>query len=113
DVMLAALEESMPSGVSWTRPAGGMFVWLTLPEGLDSLLLLRDSLEEERVIFVPGTSFFHDGSGARYLRLNYTRSDDVTIIDGIQRLGRLVARHLQRDPAADREHAADVVGAAL
>jgi DNA-binding transcriptional MocR family regulator len=94
DVMLDALARFMPTGVSWTRPEGGMFIWLTLPETLDSLALLRDSLEEERVIFVPGPSFFADGSGERHLRLNYTRSDDATIVDGIERLGRLVERHI-------------------
>ncbi len=95
DVMLAALADCMPPGVSWTRPDGGMFIWLTLPDGIDSHLLLRDSLTSEGVIFVPGTSFFTDGSGKRHIRLNFTRSDDATILDGSQRLGRLVTRHVQ------------------
>ena len=95
DAMLAALERFMPPGVTWTRPQGGMFIWLTLPEPLDSNDLLRRSLAEEGIIFVPGTSFFTDGRGARHIRLNYTRSDAATIDDGIRRLGALVARQLE------------------
>lgn len=95
DVMLGALADCMPPGVTWTRPDGGMFIWLTLPDGLDSQVLLRESLATEGIIFVPGTSFFTDGSGERHIRLNFTRSDDATILDGIQRLGRLVTRHVQ------------------
>jgi DNA-binding transcriptional MocR family regulator len=95
DAMLAALDTHMPAGVTWERPAGGMFVWLTLPEGMDSLALLADSLANDKVIFVPGTSFFPDGSGHRYLRLNYTRSDEATIEEGIARLGRAIERMME------------------
>jgi len=99
DAMLAALQRSMPEGVTWTKPEGGMFIWLTLPEGLDSRELLREAIDSEGIVFVPGTSFFH-GGGARQMRLNYTRSDDATIADGIGRLGALIARHLDaiREP---------------
>jgi len=94
DAMLAALERSMPDGVTWTRPEGGMFVWLTLPEGLDAEALLRKSLVTEGIIFVPGAPFFAAGGGARHVRLNYTRADDATISDGIGRLGALVTREI-------------------
>lgn len=96
DAMLAALAETMPKGVTWTRPEGGMFVWLTLPEGLDSRVLLQDSLTTEGIIFVPGTSFFPDGAGEEHIRLNFTRSDEATITEGIARLARLISRHLTR-----------------
>ncbi len=104
DAMLAALSRSMPDGVTWTTPEGGMFVWLTLPESLDSRALLRESLEAEGIIFVPGTSFHTDGSGTRQIRLNYTKSDPDTIADGIARLGQLFSRALaakqpDREPA--------------
>jgi DNA-binding transcriptional MocR family regulator len=94
DGMLAALARSMPEGVTWTTPEGGMFTWLTLPEGLDSRDLLREAIATEGIIFVPGAPFFTDGGGARHLRLNYTRSDLGTIDDGIGRLGALFARRL-------------------
>lgn len=105
DVMLRSLEQSMPPGVSWTHPEGGMFTWLTLPEGLDSRDLLRESIASERIVFVPGTSFSTDGGGARHIRLNYTRSSDAVIEDGIQRLGALFARRLA---AAGARHEAPV-----
>ncbi len=92
DAMLAALDRHMPEGVTWTRPEGGMFIWLTLPEGLDSRALVRQSIDEEGIVFVPGTSFFADGSGQRHIRLNYTCSDDATIEDGIRRLAALISR---------------------
>jgi DNA-binding transcriptional MocR family regulator len=98
DAMLAALAESMPAGVTWKRPEGGMFIWLTLPEGMDSRDLLRKSLESENVIFVPGTSFHPDQSGERHIRLNFSRSDEATVTDGIHRLARLIACHLPNEP---------------
>jgi DNA-binding transcriptional MocR family regulator len=94
DAMLSALERFMPAGVTWIRPAGGMFIWLTLPETLDSRELLRTSLESEGIIFVPGSSFFTNGDGARNIRLNYTKSSEATIEDGMRRLGNLIACQL-------------------
>jgi DNA-binding transcriptional MocR family regulator len=95
DVMLDTLANSMPAGTRWTTPQGGMFVWLTLPAGIDSRDLLRESLEAEKIIFVPGPSFFADSSGAEHIRLNFTRSDESTIVEGIQRLARLVTRKVE------------------
>ncbi|KIC12433.1 GntR family transcriptional regulator [Leisingera sp. ANG-M1] len=90
DVMLAALDEHMPEGVEWTRPEGGMFVWMTLPEGADGAALLARSLETERVAFVPGQAFFADGSGANTIRLSFSNSNHAAIEEGIARLGRLL-----------------------
>lgn len=90
DAMLAALEAHMPDGVSWTRPEGGMFVWQTLPNGMDGAALLAQSLQTERVAFVPGQAFFADGSGANTIRLSFSNSDAAAIAHGIARLGRLI-----------------------
>jgi len=90
DWMLAALAAEMPEGVTWSRPEGGMFIWLTLPEGRDAAALLARSLETEKVAFVPGHAFFADGSGANTLRLNFSLHDKPRIDDGIARLGRLL-----------------------
>ncbi|UWQ45916.1 aminotransferase-like domain-containing protein [Leisingera aquaemixtae] len=90
DVMLAALEEHMPEGVAWTRPEGGMFVWMTLPEGVNGADLLARSLETEKVAFVPGQAFFADGSGQNTIRLSFSNSNHTAIEDGIARLGRLL-----------------------
>lgn len=86
DAMLAALETHMPEGVTWTRPEGGMFVWITLPKHMDGADLLRVSLETQRVAFVPGQAFFADRSGANTLRLSFSLEDDAKINEGIKRL---------------------------
>ncbi|WP_027257265.1 PLP-dependent aminotransferase family protein [Leisingera aquimarina] len=90
DVMLAALAEHMPDGMDWTRPEGGMFVWITLPADKDGAQLLARSLETERVAFVPGQAFFADGSGQNTIRLSFSNSNHTAIEEGIARLGRLL-----------------------
>lgn len=91
DAMLAALERHMPAGVSWTRPEGGMFIWMTLPAGLDAASLLEQSIETVRVAFVPGRAFHPDGTGANTLRLSFSCNDYQKIEEGISRFGRLIA----------------------
>ena len=90
DGMLAALAATMPQGVRWSRPEGGMFVWVRLPEGLDSAALLARSVQEARVAFVPGNAFFADGTGRNTLRLSFTLADERAVSDGIPRLASLV-----------------------
>jgi DNA-binding transcriptional MocR family regulator len=91
NAMLAALEKYMPSGTSWTKPEGGMFIWVTLPEGMDGAKLLAKSLESAKVAFVPGQAFFADGSGANTFRVSFSCANDQMIDEGISRLGRLIA----------------------
>lgn len=85
DAMLAALEQQMPSGVTWTRPRGGMFLWLTLPAGVDAATLLQASLEQ-KVAFVPGASFHANGGGSNTMRLNFSHSAPERIAEGVSRL---------------------------
>lgn len=94
DAMLEALQAHMPEGVSWTKPEGGMFIWVTLPDTLDGADLLKQSLESERVAFVPGHAFFADGTGRNTLRLSYSTSTEGKIAEGIERLGQLITRAL-------------------
>ena len=94
DTMLAALAAEMPAGVAWTRPEGGMFLWLTLPEGMDGAALLARAIAEARVAFVPGRAFYADGTGANTLRLNFSRADETRIGEGMARLGRLLRTSL-------------------
>jgi len=94
DAMLRALETHFPDGARWTKPRGGLFLWLTLPEGLDATGLLRDALEQEKVAFVPGSAFFPTGGGERTCRLNFSYCDPATIEEGIRRLARIVARRM-------------------
>lgn len=90
DAMLAALERHMPEGVRWTKPEGGMFVWLTLPEGVDGAELLARSLKTEKVAFVPGRAFFADGSNGNTIRLAFSCASEAMIEEGMTRLGRLL-----------------------
>lgn len=90
DHLLAALTREMPEGVTWTRPEGGMFVWVTLPTGMDGAALLAQSLQSERVAFVPGRAFFADGSNGNTLRLSFSCADERQIDEGMKRLGRLI-----------------------
>nr|WP_321250924.1 PLP-dependent aminotransferase family protein [uncultured Ruegeria sp.] len=87
DAMLAALKEHMPEGVAWTRPEGGMFIWLTLPKEINGADLLARALETVKVAFVPGHAFFPDGSGTNTIRLSFSNSDEETIREGVRRLG--------------------------
>lgn len=96
DAMLEALSRHMPAGSHWTRPEGGMFIWLTLPEGMDGAELLARSLETEKVAFVPGQAFFADRSNANTIRLSYSCANEAMIDEGIRRLGRLVGHALDR-----------------
>jgi len=91
DAMLAALEVEMPAGVRWTRPAGGLFVWVTLPEGLDAEVLLEAAVAEG-VAYVAGGPFHVDGGGANTMRLTFAKEDALTIAEGVRRLGRVVRR---------------------
>ena len=100
--ILAALDRHMPPGVTWSRPQGGMFVWLQLPEGLDGKLMLARALAEERVAFVPGEPFFAEVAAANAIRLSYSLPSAAQIEDGVARLARLIARMTLVRPAGDR-----------
>jgi len=92
DAMMAALAASMPKGVEWTHPEGGLFVWLTLPAGVDGAELLARAVAEERVAFVPGKAFFATDAAANTIRLNFSSPDETQIAEGVARLGRLIGR---------------------
>ena len=92
--MLSAMSRAFPPEVTWTRPAGGLFVWATLPESLDAADFLREALEE-KVAFVPGSSFFADGSGKNTMRLNFANASLERIEEGIARLGRALERFVE------------------
>ncbi len=93
DAMLAAMEEHFPEEVKWTHPEGGMFLWVTLPEGSDATALLRQAVERN-VVFVPGESFYPNGGGCNTLRLNYSHDKPERISEGIGRLGRVLYKTL-------------------
>nr|WP_211112133.1 PLP-dependent aminotransferase family protein [Azospirillum soli] len=86
DAMLSALEEFAPEGVTWTKPQGGMFVWIELPEGTDGVALLERAIREANVAFVPGSAFHADRSGKNTLRLSFSATNPQRIREGIRRL---------------------------
>ncbi len=94
DALLTALAREMPEGVTWTKPEGGMFVWVTLPAHLDGAELLAQSIRTERVAFVPGRAFFADGSNGNTLRLSFSCANEAGIAEGMKRLGRLIRSQL-------------------
>lgn len=92
DTMLAALAEHFPADAHWTRPTGGMFLWVTLPLGVDASDLLLAAVERG-VAFVPGKSFFPNGGGENTLRLNFSNASPERIREGIARLGSLLREY--------------------
>lgn len=88
DAMLAALAEYMPD-CSWTRPAGGFYTWVTLPEGLDAKAMLPRAVRA-LVAYVSGTAFYYDGRGANHLRLSYCYPTPENIREGVRRLSTVV-----------------------
>ena len=99
DVMLDTLEEHMPEGVKWTHPEGGLFLWMTLPECIDSRELLTEALKF-KVAFVPGCSFFADGSHPNTMRLNFSYASPDLINEGIGRLAKAVKQFIAKDKKA-------------
>ncbi|MDG4834735.1 PLP-dependent aminotransferase family protein [Solwaraspora sp. WMMD1047] len=85
DAMLTGLADLMPAGTHWTKPGGGLFVWMTLPEGLDSKAMVPRAIAA-RVAYVPGTGFYADGSGTEFVRLNFSFPAPERIREGIRRL---------------------------
>jgi 2-aminoadipate transaminase len=89
NLMVEMIEEYFPEEVNYTQPEGGMFLWVTLPEGLSALKLF-DLAIKENVAFVPGKAFYADGGGDNTLRLNFSNSSEEKIEEGIKRLGQAI-----------------------
>ena len=96
DAMLDALAEFCPPEVAWTRPSGGLFLWMTLPEGADCQRLFCSALRQ-KVAFVPGDCFFadHAPERQRHLRLNFSYAPPDRIREGIRRLSAAIEREVQ------------------
>jgi 2-aminoadipate transaminase len=94
DVMIKALEENMPDGVQWTEPKGGLFLWVTLPEGMDTGKIFKDAVES-KVAFVPGAPFHPQGGGENTMRLNFSNSKPELIQEGIKRLANVIKTNMK------------------
>jgi 2-aminoadipate transaminase len=119
DAMLDALAEFFPPQAEWTRPGGGLFVWVTLPDFIDTTDLLARALRDN-VAFVPGEGAYLDGRGRSSMRLNFSGSDEDTIREGVRRIGEVVGEQValygtltgedqapRRRPASPPEEAAE------
>ncbi len=95
DAMLEALEEYMPEGVRWTKPDGGMFIWVTLPEGIDTKLMMEKAVAKG-VAYVPGEAFFTHREVKNAMRLNFTYVPEEKIREGVKRLAEVVEEELKR-----------------
>lgn len=87
-VMLNAMDEYFPKEVSFTRTDGGLFTWVTLPEGIDAAQLMKDVVLPNNVAYVPGEPFYPNGGNANHFRMNYSCMPDDRIIEGCKRLGK-------------------------
>jgi len=90
---LDTLERYMPKleGLSWSKPEGGMFLWIKLPEYMDTTKMFKEAVEM-KVAYVIGSAFYYDGSGRNTMRLNYSFPTEEQIETGIERLARLVKK---------------------
>ncbi len=96
DVMLETMEEVFPSGVRWTHPEGGMFLWGILPPGMDAAEVLKIAIQK-KVAFVPGGSFHPNGGGENTMRINFSFSSPEVIREGITRLGLLLRELVKKE----------------
>ena len=93
NLMLDMLEDNMPEGVTWTKPEGGMFLWVWVPEGIDTKEMFPKALEK-KVAYVIGEAFYPDRSVKNAMRLNFTYSSDEEIKDGVKRLADTIRDYL-------------------
>ena len=96
DVMLKTMEEEFPEGVEFTHPQGGLFTWVTLPEGIDAGEMAKKCLEKN-VAYVPGASFYPNGGVFNTCRLNYSNMPEDKIVEGIKRMGEVLREELSKN----------------
>jgi 2-aminoadipate transaminase len=105
DTMLDSLADHFPRQAEWTRPAGGLFIWATLPEFIDTTDLLARALRDN-VAFVPGEAAFLDGRGRNSMRLNFSGCDEESIREGVRRIGEVVTEQMELYGTLTGEHRA-------
>jgi len=93
DLMLKTMEETFPEGVTWTHPEGGLFTWVTLPEGVDAGVI-APKLLEQNVAYVPGGAFYPYPGKENHFRLNYSNATEENLVIGIKRIGAVLTQVL-------------------
>lgn len=94
NMMIESLEENMPNGVTWTNPQGGLFLWMNLPEQINTLDMFKDAVNE-KVAYVPGANFYACGGGEHTMRLNFSCTHPDLINEGIARLAKVIKNRLR------------------
>ena len=89
DVILKAMEENFPAGCEWTHPEGGLFLWLTVPEGVSALKVFNKCIEA-KVAGVIGDAFYPNGKTDRSMRINFSNMPDERIVEGINRMAKAI-----------------------
>jgi len=92
--MADVVTASFPSGTGFESPEGGLFLWVELPRGLDTLALLTTAVTRHRVAYVPGAPFFVERPRSNTLRLNFSNCQPAAIVDGVSSLGALFTEAL-------------------
>ena len=95
DLMLKTMEETFPEGVTWTKPEGGLFTWVTLPEGVDAGKI-APKLLEQNVAYVPGGAFYPYPGKENHFRLNYSNATEENLVEGIKRIGAVLTAELSK-----------------
>ncbi len=103
DTMVEALRTYFPAEATWTEPEGGLFIWATLPEYIDTGDLLAKALRAD-VAFVPGGAAYVDGRGRHSMRLNFSGVDSETIREGVRRIGEVIGEQVELYGALTGEH---------
>ena len=93
DLMLKTLAEVMPKNISWTRPEGGLFLWVTLPKHMDATVLLQKAIEH-KVAYVAGVDFYPSANVKNDLRLNFSYSTPEQIVEGLNRLAQTIKENM-------------------
>ena len=93
DLMLSLLEKEFPEGSTWTRPEGGLFLWVTLPKAIDTVKLMP-KVVERKVAYIPGQTFFADMDVTNTMRLNFSNANEEQIVTGIRRMGQVLREQL-------------------
>jgi 2-aminoadipate transaminase len=103
DTMIEALRTHFPAEATWTEPQGGLFIWATLPDYIDTGDLLAKALRAD-VAFVPGQAAYVDGRGRHSMRLNFSGVNEEEIREGVRRIGKVIAEQVELYEALTGEH---------
>ena len=98
DVMLRMMRDTFPDRITWTYPQGGLFTWVTFPQGFDATAFMRDEmLPKAAVAYVPGATFFPVAPQHNYARVNYSSQPEALIVRGVTALGQLLHQYMVKN----------------